>query len=49
LVRPDDLFVIGFRSRALRMRGAGAPDDLDACAATQVWLATSNDPEAMVS
>ena len=49
LVRPDDLFVIGFRSRALRMGGAGAPDDLDAGAVTQAWLATSNDPEAMVS
>jgi len=31
------------------MGGPGAPDDLDAGAETQVWLATSNDPEAMVS
>jgi len=31
------------------MGGPGAPDDLDAGAVTQVWLATSNDPEAMVS
>jgi hypothetical protein len=31
------------------MGGPGAPDDLDAGAKTQVWLATSNDPEAMVS
>lgn len=34
---------------ATRMGGPGAPDDLDAGAVTQVWLATSNDPEAMVS
>lgn len=32
-----------------KMGGAGAPDDLDAGAVTQAWLATSNDPEAMVS
>ncbi len=32
-----------------KMGGPGAPDDLDAGAETQVWLATSNDPEAMVS
>jgi len=32
-----------------KMGGPGAPDDLDAGAVTQVWLATSNDPEAMVS
>jgi hypothetical protein len=31
------------------MGGPGAPDDLDAGAETQVWLATSNDPEAMVT
>jgi NAD(P)-dependent dehydrogenase (short-subunit alcohol dehydrogenase family) len=34
---------------ATKMGGPGAPDDLDAGAKTQVWLATSNDPEAMVS
>jgi len=28
---------------------AGAPDDLDAAPRTQVWLATSDDPEAQVS
>jgi NAD(P)-dependent dehydrogenase (short-subunit alcohol dehydrogenase family) len=32
-----------------RMGGAGAPDDLDAAPRTQVWLATSSDPEAMAS
>jgi NAD(P)-dependent dehydrogenase (short-subunit alcohol dehydrogenase family) len=32
-----------------KMGGPGAPDDLDAGAETQVWLATSNDPEAMVT
>jgi NAD(P)-dependent dehydrogenase (short-subunit alcohol dehydrogenase family) len=32
-----------------KMGGPGAPDDLDAGAVTQVWLATSNDPEAMVT
>jgi NAD(P)-dependent dehydrogenase (short-subunit alcohol dehydrogenase family) len=34
---------------ATKMGGPGAPDDLDAGAKTQAWLATSNDPEAMVS
>jgi len=34
---------------ATKMGGPGAPDDLDAGAETQVWLATSNDSEAMVS
>jgi NAD(P)-dependent dehydrogenase (short-subunit alcohol dehydrogenase family) len=34
---------------ATKMGGPGAPDDLDAGPKTQVWLATSNDPEAMVS
>jgi NAD(P)-dependent dehydrogenase (short-subunit alcohol dehydrogenase family) len=34
---------------ATKMGGPGAPDDLDAGAVTQVWLATSNDPEATVS
>ncbi|MGH8799501.1 MAG: hypothetical protein ACREX7_04595 [Casimicrobiaceae bacterium] len=34
---------------ATRMGGPGAPDDLAAGAKTQVWLATSNDPEAMVT
>ena len=32
-----------------RMGGPGAPDDLAAGAATQAWLATSNDPAARVS
>jgi NAD(P)-dependent dehydrogenase (short-subunit alcohol dehydrogenase family) len=34
---------------ATKMGGPGAPDDLGAGAKTQVWLATSNDPEATVS
>lgn len=32
-----------------KMGGANAPDDLEQGAATQVWLATSDDPAAMVS
>ncbi|MGV9362469.1 SDR family NAD(P)-dependent oxidoreductase [Amycolatopsis sp. NPDC003731] len=32
-----------------RMGGAGAPDDLREGAMTQVWLATSDDPEARTS
>ena len=32
-----------------RMGGPNAPDDLDLGAQTQVWLATSGDPEALVS
>lgn len=32
-----------------KMGGPSAPDDLDAGAETQVWLATSDDPEVMVS
>lgn len=32
-----------------RMGGAGAPDDLEKGYETQVWLAVSDDPEAMVS
>ncbi len=32
-----------------RMGGAGAPDDLEEGAATQVWLAVSDDPAARVS
>jgi NAD(P)-dependent dehydrogenase (short-subunit alcohol dehydrogenase family) len=32
-----------------KMGGASAPDDLGQGAETQVWLATSDDPEAMVS
>lgn len=32
-----------------RMGGSGAPDDLVQGAETQVWLATSNDPAALVS
>jgi NAD(P)-dependent dehydrogenase (short-subunit alcohol dehydrogenase family) len=34
---------------ATRMGGPSAPDDLDAGAETQVWLATSEQPEALVS
>ena len=32
-----------------RMGGAGAPDDLEQGAATQVWLSVSDDPAALVS
>jgi NAD(P)-dependent dehydrogenase (short-subunit alcohol dehydrogenase family) len=32
-----------------KMGGPGAPDDLDAAHCTQVWLATSYDPAAMVT
>jgi NAD(P)-dependent dehydrogenase (short-subunit alcohol dehydrogenase family) len=32
-----------------KMGGAGAPDDMDAAPRTQVWLATSEDPAALVS
>jgi NAD(P)-dependent dehydrogenase (short-subunit alcohol dehydrogenase family) len=32
-----------------KMGGAGAPDDLSQAHLTQVWLATSNDPDACVS
>ncbi|HLO60293.1 MAG TPA: SDR family NAD(P)-dependent oxidoreductase [Bacteroidales bacterium] len=32
-----------------KMGGSGAPDDLMKGAETQVWLATSNEPEALVS
>jgi NAD(P)-dependent dehydrogenase (short-subunit alcohol dehydrogenase family) len=32
-----------------KMGGPGAPDDLDAAHRTQVWLAASNDPAAMVT
>lgn len=32
-----------------KMGGSGAPDDLTKGYQTQVWLATSNDPEALVS
>jgi NAD(P)-dependent dehydrogenase (short-subunit alcohol dehydrogenase family) len=32
-----------------KMGGAGAPDDLEQGFQTQVWLAVSNDPEALVS
>jgi hypothetical protein len=31
------------------MGGPNAPDDLDAAHRTQVWLATSDDPEAKVT
>jgi NAD(P)-dependent dehydrogenase (short-subunit alcohol dehydrogenase family) len=34
---------------ATKMGGPGAPDDLEAGAATQVWLATSNDAAATVT
>lgn len=32
-----------------KMGGPGAPDDMDAAPRTQVWLATSDDPEAKVT
>ena len=32
-----------------KMGGAGAPDDMDQAHRTQVWLAVSNDPKALVS
>ena len=32
-----------------KMGGAGAPDDMDQAHRTQVWLAVSNDPAAVVS
>ena len=31
------------------MGGAGAPDDLEAGAVTQSWLAVSDDPDALVT
>jgi len=34
---------------ATKMGGAGAPDDLQAAPKTQVWLAVSDEPAAMVS
>ena len=34
---------------ATKMGGAGAPDDYDAGSITQVWLAVSDDPEALHS
>jgi NAD(P)-dependent dehydrogenase (short-subunit alcohol dehydrogenase family) len=34
---------------ATRMGGAGAPGDLDQGSATQIWLATSDDPAALVT
>jgi NAD(P)-dependent dehydrogenase (short-subunit alcohol dehydrogenase family) len=34
---------------ATKMGGPGAPDDLEAGAETQAWLATSDDPQARVS
>jgi NAD(P)-dependent dehydrogenase (short-subunit alcohol dehydrogenase family) len=34
---------------ATKMGGSGAPDDLDAGHRTQVWLAVSDDPSAMVT
>jgi NAD(P)-dependent dehydrogenase (short-subunit alcohol dehydrogenase family) len=34
---------------ATKMGGAGAPDDLDQGARTQVWLATSEEPRALVT
>ena len=34
---------------ATKMGGRGAPDDMDAAPRTQVWLATSDDPQALVS
>jgi NAD(P)-dependent dehydrogenase (short-subunit alcohol dehydrogenase family) len=32
-----------------KMGGPGAPDDMDAAPRTQVWLATSDDPKALVT
>jgi hypothetical protein len=32
-----------------KMRGPGAPDDIDQSHRTQVWLAVSHDPQALVS
>jgi NAD(P)-dependent dehydrogenase (short-subunit alcohol dehydrogenase family) len=34
---------------ATKMGGTGAPDDLEAAPRTQVWLATSDDPAALVT
>jgi NAD(P)-dependent dehydrogenase (short-subunit alcohol dehydrogenase family) len=34
---------------ATKMGGPGAPDDMDAAPRTQVWLATSDEPQALVS
>src|SRR6266478_4993040 len=34
---------------ATRMGGVGAPDDLDAAHRTQIWLAASKDPAALVT
>jgi NAD(P)-dependent dehydrogenase (short-subunit alcohol dehydrogenase family) len=34
---------------ATRMGGAGAPDDMDQAHRTQVWLAVSDDPAALVT
>jgi NAD(P)-dependent dehydrogenase (short-subunit alcohol dehydrogenase family) len=34
---------------ATKMGGAGAPDDLDAAPRTQVWLATNDEPDALVT
>jgi NAD(P)-dependent dehydrogenase (short-subunit alcohol dehydrogenase family) len=34
---------------ATKMGGSGAPDSLEEAPKTQVWLATSNDPKALVS
>ncbi len=34
---------------ATKMGGAGAPDDLEAAPKTQVWLATSDEPAALVT
>jgi NAD(P)-dependent dehydrogenase (short-subunit alcohol dehydrogenase family) len=34
---------------ATKMGGPGAPDDLDAGADTQAWLAVSDEPEALAS
>ncbi|HLN50069.1 MAG TPA: hypothetical protein VK251_11235, partial [Steroidobacteraceae bacterium] len=32
-----------------KMGGPGAPDDIDAAPRTQAWLATSDDPQAVVT
>lgn len=48
--RPDSYFnTVNPGWVPTRMGGAAAPDDLIEGAETQVWLATNNDPTAMVS
>jgi len=49
--RWPDVFANGLEPGwvSTKMGGSGAPDDLDAAPRTQVWLATSDDPDARVS